>query len=159
MPPIAVFMAQFLWFLLTWALLAYFVAWPRSARLSPEGRLSAWIAPQMFRVLGLGLLVPDLSPGMPAEFAVPTAVGDSATAVLAALAFVALRREWPAARRLAWACTAVGALDLAVALPRAAAVGASAHLAAQWYVPVLVVPAMLVSHVGCVILLLRGARP
>lgn len=84
------------------------------------------------------------------------AVGDSATAVLAALAFVALRREWPAARRLAWACTAVGALDLAVALPRAAAVGASAHLAAQWYVPVLVV---LVSHVGCVILLLRGARP
>jgi hypothetical protein len=33
------------------------------------------------------------SPGMPREMALPTAIGDATTAVLALLAFVALHRE------------------------------------------------------------------
>ena len=90
MPPIALFVLQFLWFLFAWSLIAYFLLWPASARLAPDVRLSVWVAPEMFRVLGVGLLVPALSPGMPAEFAVPTAVADSLTALLAAAAFVAL---------------------------------------------------------------------
>lgn len=159
MPPMTLFVLQLLWFLLAWSLLARFVAWPWSARFSPNARLSAWIAPQMFRVLGLGLLVPNLSPGMPAEFALPTATADAATAVLAVSAFVALQRDWPAARRLAWACTILGTLDLLVAFPHAATVDASAHLAAQWYVPVLVGPVMAISHVACFVLLSRGTKP
>lgn len=154
MQPIALFVLQFLWFLLAWSLIAYFVVWPWSARLSRNARLSAWVAPEMFRILGLGLLVPNLSPGMPAEFAVPTAAADAVTAILAASAFVALRRDWPAARGLVWACTIVGTLDLLVAFPHAAAVGAISHLAAQWYVPVFAGPVMVVSHAACFILLL-----
>jgi len=67
-----------------------------------------WVAPEMFRVLGLGLLVPNLSPEISREFAVATAAGDSLTATLALLAFVGLRRSWSAARSLTWACTLVG---------------------------------------------------
>src|SRR5262245_105081 len=110
----------------------------------------------MFRVLGVGLLVPNLSPGMPTEFAASTAAGVSLTALLGALAFIGLRREWPSARALAWACTIVGSVDLLVAFPHAAATGAISHMAAQWYVPVFAGPPLVICHVACWILLVRG---
>jgi len=154
--PIAFFILQFLWFLLAWSLITYFVLWPWSAILSPDARLSAWVAPQMFRVLGVGLLVPNLSPGMPAEFAITTAAADSLTAVLAASAFLGLQRGWGAARGLAWASTLVGSLDLLIAFPHAAASGAISHLATQWYVPVFAGPPLVICHVASFILLVRG---
>jgi hypothetical protein len=157
--PLFVFVVQFLWFLLAWSLVTWFVLWPWSAALSPDARLSAFVAPEMFRVLGLGLLVPNLSPGMPAEFAVATAIGDSLTALLAASAFLALRRGWRRARGLAWACTLVGLLDLLVAFPHAAATGAISHMAAQWYVPVFAGPPLVISHVACIVLLVGRGRP
>ncbi len=156
MEPLAVFVLQFLWFLLAGSLIAWFVLWPRSAELEPDARLSVWIAPEMFRVLGVGLLVSNLSPGMPSEFAVPTAAADSLTAALAASAFVALRRGWQPARGLAWACTIVGSLDLLIAFPHAASTEAIAHLATQWYVPVFAGPPLVICHVACFILLSRG---
>ena len=70
MEPLAIFVPQFSWFLFAWSLIAWYVLWPWSARLAPEARLSVWIAPEMFRVLGTGLLVHNLSPGMPTGFAV-----------------------------------------------------------------------------------------
>jgi hypothetical protein len=153
---IALFVVQFLWFLLAWSLIAGFLLWPASATLAPDARLAVWIAPEMFRALGLGLLVPHLSPGMPAEFATTTAAADSLTSVLAACAFVGLRRGWRAGRGLAWACTLVGSLDLLVAFPHAASAGAIGHLAAQWYVPVFAGPPLVVCHVACFVLLVRG---
>ena len=155
--PLVLFAFQFLWFLFAWSLIAYFVLWPLSARLSPKARLSTWVAPEMFRVLGVGLLVPNLSPGMPSGFAVSTAAGDSLTALLATLAFIGLRQGWSSARGLAWTCTIVGSLDLLVAFPHAAATGAISHMAAQWYVPVFAGPPLVISHVACFILLARGA--
>ena len=156
MEPFAVFVLQFLWFLLAWSLIAWFVVWPWTARLSSDSRLCAFVAPEMFRVLGVGLLVPNLSPGMPIEFAASTAAGDSLTAVLAALAFTGLRRAWRTARAFAWACTIVGSLDLLIAFPHAAHTGAITHMAAQWYVPVFAGPILVICHVACWILLLRG---
>jgi hypothetical protein len=157
--PLPIFVVQFVWFALAWSLVAVFVVWPWSERLSPDGRLSLWIAPEMFRVLGLGLLVPSLSPGMPEEFAWATAAGDTTTALLAALAFTGLQRGWRAARGLAWACTLAGALDLLIAFPHAASLGAIAHMAAQWYVPVFAGPIMVIGHVASLVLLIRtGTR-
>jgi hypothetical protein len=156
--PLAIFVFQFLWFLFAWSLIAYFLLWPRSALLPLEERLSVWVAPEMFRVLGAGLLVPNLSPGIPMEFAASTATGDSLTGLLAALAFTGLRRGWPSARRLAWACTIVGSLDLLVAFPHAALTGAVSHLAAQWYVPIFAGPPLVICHIVCFILLIRSER-
>lgn len=159
MEPLAIFVAQLGWLLLVWSALAYWVIWPWSMRLSAPARLSLWVAPQMFRVLGLGLLVPNLAPGVSREFAAATALGDSLTATLALLAFAGLQRGWPRARSLAWSCTLVGLADLLIAFPHAAHTGAIAHLAAQWYVPVFAGPVMVVSHVACLATLLgtRGA--
>ncbi len=57
MEPLATFVTQFLWFLVVWSAVAYFVVWPWSLQLSADTRLCFWVAPQMFRALGLGLLV------------------------------------------------------------------------------------------------------
>ena len=68
----------------------------------------------------------------------------------------ALRRGWGAARGLAWACTLVGSLDILIAFPHAASTGAITHLATQWYVPVFAGPPLVMCHVVCFILLVRG---
>jgi hypothetical protein len=146
MNPLPIFALQFLWFLVVWATIAVVVVEPRLRDVHENDALAIWILPQLFRVLGLGLLVPNLSPGLPLSFAVPTAIGDSLTSVLALAAVVALVRRRPRARLLAWACTIVGSLDLALALPHAAAIGAAQYLTGQWYVPVLGVPLMITSH-------------
>lgn len=158
MAPLPVFVIQLWWFILCWGLIAYFVIWPWAQRLSLRDRLSSFIAPEMFRVLGLGLLVPSLAPGMPMEFAAATAIGDSLTALLSVGAFVALRKNSGAARGLVWAATLVGMTDLLIAFPHAARSGAIGHMAAQWFVPVVAGPIMVVAHVCCLITLIRERR-
>jgi hypothetical protein len=158
MEALPIFVLQLFWFLVAWSVVARFVLWPASRRLPEGARLSLWVAPQMFRVLGLGLLVPNLSPAMPRDFAVATAAGDSLTAGLALLSFVGLQRGWRRARALAWACTIVGSLDLLVAFPHAIHSGVLPHLAAQWYVPVFAGPVMIVAHAACFAELLGGRR-
>ncbi len=147
MSPQPFFVIQFLWFLAAWATVGALLVTPAISGLRRDDVLCVWTAPQLFRVLGIGLLVPSLSPNMPPSFAVPTAIGDSLTACLALISIIGLRRRWGAARRLAWACNIVGIADLAIAVPHAAMIGAVRFLAAQWYVPALGVPLMIVSHI------------
>lgn len=155
MNPVPLFVVQFLWFLAAWAVLGVQFALPALRHRARADAVALCSAPQMFRVLGLGLLVPNLAPGLPRAFALPTAVGDGVTAGLALAAVVALRRRWRAGWALAWACHVVGVADLCLALPHAAAIGAAQFLTAQWYVPALVVPLMIVSHGIAVVLLLE----
>ena len=152
-----IFAAQFAWFLVVWSALAAWLVAPRLRALPPADAVTLCLLPQLFRVLGLGLLVPNLSPGMPRSFALPTAIGDALTAVLALAAIAALVRGSRVGRPLAWACTVVGAADLAIALPHAAAIGAALFMTAQWYVPALAVPLMVVSHALTARTLLRTA--
>lgn len=156
MDAVAIFVLQFLWFLTAWTVIAVLLVMPATSQLHPDDALAVWLAPQIFRVLGLGLLVPQLAPGMPRTFAEPTAFGDSLTALVALVAVVALRRRWQRSRELAWACNVIGSVDLAIALPHAASIRAAEFLAAQWYVPALGVPLMIVSHAMVFHALLRG---
>lgn len=147
MSAVGVFALQFIWFLVVWSAVATVLVEPRLRNADSRIALSVWVAPHLFRVLGLGLLVPELSPGMPASFAVSTAAGDGIAAVLALAALLALHLRWRRARVLVWGLTGFGLLDLTVAGVHAARVGAAAHLEAQWYVAALGVPLMIVTHV------------
>lgn len=155
MNPAPFFALQFFWFLLAWTVVVVSFVRPRLRDCPADDALAIWLAPQLFRVLGIGLLVPNLSPGMPASFAIPTAVGDCLTAVLALVSVLALRGRWPGARRLAWTCTAVGISDLLIALPHAVTVEAARFMATQWYVPTLGLPLLIVCHVMALRNLLR----
>jgi hypothetical protein len=66
---------------------------------------------------------------------------------LALISIIGLRRGWGLARRIAWACNVVGLADLGIAVSHATMIGAARFLAAQWYVPALGVPLMIVSHI------------
>lgn len=154
----AVFVAQLAWFTLAFGVVARYVVWPWSVKLPPLSAASVWIAPQMSRVLGLGLLVPNLSPGMPREFAIPTVIGDSLTAVLALSSFVALQRGHRWGLGLGWACMIVGIADGLHAMTLAAKLGVAGNLAAQWYVPALNMPLMGVCHIAGVLMLIRIRR-
>lgn len=146
MSPLGIFAFQFVWFLVAWTAVALLLVAPRLRGAEPDAAVAVWIAPHLFRVLGLGLLVPVLSPGMPAAFAVPTAMGDAITALLALLSLVSLQARWRHAWTLVWVFNVFGSADLAVSFVQAARLEAASHLAAQWYVPALGVPLMLVTH-------------
>ncbi len=147
MNSVHVFAIQFVWFLVVWTVLARLLVIPFVQRLDISDQFSIWLLPQLFRVLGMGLLVENLAPDLPDSFALPTAIGDSVTAVFALLSIIALQNKWNSARPLVWVCNLIGTVDLAIALPHAVVTKAPIYLTAQWYVPAVVVPLLIVSHV------------
>jgi hypothetical protein len=132
--------------------------WPRLKAMRREDALLPLVVPHMFRFVGLSFLVPGVvAPSLPSAFAAPAAYGDLVAAILAIIATLAL------AARTAWAIAAVwlfniwGAADLlnnfyqgliGVGLEPGA-------LGAAYFIPTLVVPPLLVTHVMIFWLLLR----
>jgi hypothetical protein len=92
------------------------------------------------------LLVPTVvGPGVPASFAVPAAYGDLLAGLLALAALLALRARSPAALPVVWLFSVVGLLDLINAFYQSLA--ADGQLGAGYYIPTVVVPALVVTHV------------
>jgi hypothetical protein len=147
MNSVALFGIQFVWFLIVWTTIAELFVKPLVQRSAINDQLSIWLLPQLFRILGVGLLVQNLAPDLPYSFALPTAIGDAITAVFAFVSIIALQKKWSSARSLVFVCNVIGSVDLLIALPHAAVTQAPNYLAAQWYVPAVVVPFMIVSHV------------
>ena len=147
MNSVYLFVIQFVWFLVVWTTIAKLFVSPFAQRFEIKDKLSIWLLPQLFRVLGVGLLVQNLAPDLPYSFAVPTAIGDSITSILALVSLIALQKQWTSAHSLVLVCNVIGSLDLAIALPHAAVIKAPNYLAAQWYVPAAILPLMIVSHV------------
>jgi hypothetical protein len=155
MNPIFIFLIQFSWFLIVWTTIARLLVSPAIVRFNENDKLMFWMIPQLFRVLGTGLLVQNLAPDLPRTFALSTAIGDSVTSVLALISIIALHKRWSSARAWVMGCTIVGSADLAIALPHAAAINAANYLTGQWYVPAAIVPLMVVSHIMAMGILFR----
>lgn len=156
MTPIQIFGLQFALSLLLASLLARWYVWPRLATLPTRRALEPLLFVHATRYIGLVFLVPTVvPPGVPARFAVPAAYGDLLAAGLALLALLALRGEWPGALTLTWVFTVVGAADLLYALSQG--VRLDVQLGAAYYIPVLVVPVLLITHV-MIFALLRHRR-
>jgi hypothetical protein len=157
-PRLQIFALQTVLSLIAWSAIARFAAAPRLRALAKADALAWIVAPQMFRHLGASQLVLGLVDlEMPADFAVPTAVGDVATQLLAVAAFVALRRRPSLGVHLAWAVTVFGLGDLLHNVYRGMTTHAAEHMLAAWYVPTFGVPLMLVAHVMALVTLLRKA--
>src|SRR5438132_9852025 len=60
----------------------------------------------------------SVGPGVPTEFREMIGYGDMATAVLALLALITLRKQLPYAIALVWVCITVGMLDTVKAIIR-----------------------------------------
>ncbi len=99
-----------------------------------------------------GVTAQELDP----RFANPAAYGDLLAALLALLAIVALRRDWRAAIPLVWIFNVEGTLDLLNAVVQGLRYTEDGMLGATYFIPTVVVPALLVSHVMVFVILLRG---
>ncbi len=135
---------------------AWFI-WPWLRAKPLHTALSILLLPQLFRHVGVTLLVPEVvDPTLPEAFARQTAIGDTIAVALAWLALVALRARWRSAIAAVWLFNVVGLADMLFNLFNAARLGAAEHLGAAWYGPAFVVPAMLVVHALIFVSLLRG---
>ena len=112
-----------------------------------------------FRFFGLVFLIPGVvGSNLPAGFAAFAAYGDFATGVLALLALLTVR-----VRPLFWtfvvAFNVLGAVDLIVDYYHAIQVGLPAQpgeLGAAYAIPIIYVPALMITHVIALYLLLRS---
>jgi len=123
--------------------------WPRILLVSREDALIALVAPHAFRFVGLSFLIPGVvSPSLSSEFAIPAAYGDLGSAVLAIVAIWGLsaRASWRI--HFAWVFNLWGSVDLLHALylgQIGVHVGPGA-LGAAYFIPTLIVPALLITH-------------
>ena len=135
--------------------------WPRLLDLPRDAALSLLVAPHMFRFVGLSFLAPGVvGPTMAPAFANPAAYGDLAATVLAVIASFALtaRARW--ALGVVWLLNLEGTIDLLFAYYQGV-VGIHlppGSLGATFYIPTVIVPPLLVTHLAMFRLLLRGPR-
>jgi hypothetical protein len=126
-----------------------------------EHALTALVIPHVFRFIGLCFLVPGVvAASLPRAFAAPAAYGDLIAAILAVMATLALYggRSW--AIPVVWVFNVWGTLDLLFAFYQGEiGVGIEpGSLGAAYFIPTVVVPALLVIHGLIFWLLLRRSQ-
>ena len=131
---------------------------PRLRVMAREDALTALVVPHTFRFVGLSFLVPGVvSPSLPAEFAAPAAYGDLVAAILAVIATLALRARVSWAIAIVWVFNVWGTLDLLNAIYNGQ-IGVRIDvrsLGAAFYIPTVIVPALLILHALIFWILLR----
>lgn len=149
--PLSIVMALTAYSLMAkWYLMPWLVSRSRAEALTPIRLFHS------FRFVGLAFLIPGVtSQPLDPRFADPAAYGDLLAAVLALLALLALRREWRAAIPLVWLFNVEGTLDLLNAVTQGLRYTKDGHLGAAFFIPMVIVPALLVTHALVFILLLR----
>lgn len=142
--------------LVSYSLIAkwYVVPW-LNARSRNEA-LTPLLLLHSFRHIGLAFLIVGVTAQpLDPRFSSPAAYGDLLTAVLALIALAAVRGGWSAAMPLVWIFNVVGLVDLANALFQGFRYIPNGHFGATYFIPAVIVPALLVTHVLVFQLLLR----
>jgi hypothetical protein len=122
----------------------------RLRNLPRDEALNALVVPHMFRFIGLSFLLPGVvSPSLPHSFALHAAYGDLAATLLAGIATLALSARVSWAIAVTWLLSVVGTADLLYAYYDGLfSVGlAPGVLGAAVYIPTMIVPPLLVTHV------------
>lgn len=140
-----------------YGLIARWYVAPALAALPLESALQPLLVLHALRHMGLVFLVPTVAGGsVPASFAVPATYGDLLAGLLALAALVALRGRSAVALPLVWLFNVVGLLDLIDAFYQGLA--ANVQLGAAYYIPTLVVPALVITHAMIFCMLVRPRR-
>ena len=158
MTPTLLFQLHLLLGYVAWLLCFRVYLWPRVRAMEAADAHCAIATLHSFRFFGLAFLLPGVvGPGLPARFASFAAYGDFATGVLALIALLAFR-----ARPLFWlfvaAFNVVGFVDLVGDYVHAVQLGLPAmagQLGALYFVPVIYVPLLMITHVAALVLALR----
>jgi hypothetical protein len=151
-----IFPAQVVLGLITMSLLGRWFVAPRLAGLPREIALQPLLAVHTLRYIGLVFLAPAATGASLAQsFAVPAGLGTAIAGVLALASIALLRARSRLAIPLVWVFSVEGIADFANAFLQARGAGVVAQLGAAYYIPIVIVPAALVTHVMILGLLVR----
>ncbi len=145
----ALFGLSILMSFLAYGIVTKLYIWPWLRVVPREDALIALVVPHTFRFIGLSFLVPGVvSPSLSPDFAAPAAYGDLVAAVLAVIATLALQARASWAIAMVWVFNVWGTLDLLNAIYNGQ-IGvriAPGSLGAAFYIPTVLVPALLITH-------------
>jgi hypothetical protein len=132
----------------TFALVARWYLYPWLKQRPIADALRPLLLLHSLRYIGLTFLVAGVTAApLDPRFAVPAAYGDLLSAALAFVALAALTYRWKSAHSWVWAFNIVGSLDLVIAVTQGFRHTPDGDLGAAFFIPALIVPALLVSHV------------
>ncbi len=142
--------------IVSFSLIAKWYVMPKLSTLPRDQAFAPLLLFHSSRHIGMAFLIAGVTAEpLDLRFANPAAYGDLLAAVLAFLALAALRLRWPFAIPLVWIFNIEGLLDLVNALFQGFRYVPDGHFGATYFIPAVVVPALLVSHVMIFVLLLR----
>jgi uncharacterized membrane protein len=160
MNPQMCFFTSIAFSLVAWSIVAKRYVWPRLRLLPRPDALRPLLVLHAFRFEGLAFLVPGVvSADLPPAFAHSAAYGDLGAAILALLSLASLSSGIGVV--IAWLFNLWGTFDLLRAFYEANAGGLMpGQLGAAYFIPTLLVPLLLVTHVLILKILLqrRDAR-
>ncbi len=131
----------------SFALIARWYIAPRLVNAPLSEALTPLLLLHTFRHIGMAFLIPGVTAAaLDARFSQPAAYGDLLAAALAFAAIAAVRGGWKAAVPIVWVFNIEGTLDLLYAVGRGIAHTPDGHLGATYFIPAIIVPALLVSH-------------
>lgn len=157
MDPLVIFLIQISFTFLLMGLAASWWAWPRLRAMPVNHALSIVLFGGAIRYMGTLLLHPALAPSAnPDEVA---AYVDVAVAVIALAGIIANRAGSAAGKPLAWLYCIVGGIDMFVAFAKGLSTGTWEHLTGGWTFVVTAFPAVGVTLVLTLILLVRRTTP
>jgi hypothetical protein len=120
---------------------------PRLLQLNASMVLTCILLLHSMRHLGLMFLATGVvQPGMPQQFAVPSAAGDFLAATLAIIAATLIRRKSSLAIPMTWMFTVVGSLDFLMAIALSRIFKAGDFMGAAYWIPAFWVPMLIVGH-------------
>jgi hypothetical protein len=131
---------------IAWGIVAARYIWPQLRLRRRAEALQPLLILHSFRFLGLAFLVPGVvSPELPSTFAHAAAYGDIIAAILALLALLSLSS--PAGVVMPWIFSLWGSADLLNAFYQANHAGLMpGQLGATYFIPVFIVPLLLITH-------------
>ena len=146
-------------FVAFWVLTRLYI-WPAIRKLPTYEALTILALPHAFRLIGLSFLFPGVvSPELPSTVSIAAAWGDVGAAILAPLSIAALTWGWPLAIPLCVDFDLWGTIDLLYAYYNGIALEIEPGLfGAAFYIPTMIVPALLVIHALIFLIPLRTEK-
>jgi hypothetical protein len=158
MQPQLYFFLSIAFAVIAWGVVAKLYLWPRLRSMERSDALQPILVLHCFRFLGFAFLVPGVvSPDLPLAFAHAAAFGDIIAAILALLSLASLKSR--AGVVIAWTFNLWGSADLLNAFFQAGHAGMMpGQLGPAYFLPTVVVPLLLITHVLAFRILLRHPK-